>query len=121
MMPPYHECGLKNKKGAKKLIDYRNGEYCNSPAWWNGKDFNDNCNNGPLTRYMSFYGNGSLFKNKGQTIFNYRTNQFDHLLDTSNRDNFERFFQIKDLYLKSDYRWAHFMVVCVKTGTVQTE
>ena len=101
-VPSHHGCGLKNKSGVNKLIDYRNGERCYSPAWTNGKEFNSDCHSFPLTRYLSYYGNGTFFKNKGLTIFNYRTNHFDHLLDTPNRDTFEIFFQLKDLYLKSD-------------------
>ena len=101
-VPSHHGCGLKNKTEANKLIDYRDRELCYSPAWTNGKEFNGDCHSFSLTRYLSYYGNGTFFKNKGLTIFNYRTDRFDHLLDTPNRDNFERFFQLKDLYLKSD-------------------
>ena len=101
-VPTHHGCGLKNKNGSNKLIDYRNGERCYSPAWTSGKEVSGEFNTFPLTRYMSFYGNGTFFKNKGVTIFNYKTNRFDHLLDTPKRDNFERFFQLKELYLKSD-------------------
>ena len=32
LVAPYHGCGLKNKNGVKKLIDYRNGEQCDSPG-----------------------------------------------------------------------------------------
>ena len=60
MVPRYHGCGLKNKNRVKKLIDYRNGEQCDSPVWSNGKEFADSRNDGSLTRYMSFYGNGTL-------------------------------------------------------------
>ena len=101
-VPSHHGRGLKNTSGANKLIDYRNRQLCYSPAWTNGKEFNGDCHSFSLTRYLSYYGNGTFFKNKGLTIFNYRTDRFDHLLDTPNRDNFERFFQLKDLYLKSD-------------------
>ena len=88
-VPSHYGCGLKNKSGANKLIDYRNGERCYSPAWTSGKeDIENNCVSFPLTRYMSFYGNGTFFKNKGLEIFNYKTNRFDHLLDTPNRENF---------------------------------
>ena len=104
MVPPYRGCGLKNKSGTNKLIDYRNGERCDSPVWLNGKKIAGDCNCIPLTRYMSFYGTGTFFKNKGATIFNYRTYRSDHLLGTPNRDNFKRFFQLKDLYLKSDQK-----------------
>ena len=57
-----------------------------------------------------------------EIIFNYTTNQYDHLLDTPDRDNFKRFLQIKDIYLKSDQELvAHFIDVCVKIKTVLTE
>ena len=69
-VPSHHGCGLKNKSGANKLIDYRNGERCYSPTWTNGKEFNGYLHLFPLTRYLSYYGNGTFFKNKGVTIFN---------------------------------------------------
>ena len=100
MLPPYHGCGLKNKRGERKLIGYRNGKQCLFPVLSNGiKEIADSCHR-PFIRYISFNGKDRvLFKNKGNTIFNYSTNQYDHLLDTPDRDNFKRFLQVKDLYL----------------------
>ena len=102
MLPPYHGCGLKSRNGTKKMIDYRNGQQCLFPTWPNGKDnSNDSCHR-PFTRYISFSGKDRvLFKNKGNTIFNYSTNQYDHLLDTPDQDNFKRFLQVKDIYFIS--------------------
>ena len=104
MLPPYHGYGLKNRNGTKKLIDHRNGKQCLFPVWSNGKEVGDSCYR-PFTRYISFSGTDRvLFKNKGNSIFNYSTNQYDHLLDTPDRDNFKRFLQIKDTYLKSNQK-----------------
>ena len=93
---------LKIETAQKKLIDYRNGKQCLFPVWSNGKEIGDSCYR-PFSRYISFSGKYRvLFKNKGNAIFNYTTNQYDDLLDTPDRDNFKRFLQIKDIYLKSD-------------------
>lgn len=32
-LPPYHECGKKNKHRQKQLIDYKNGKQCINPTW----------------------------------------------------------------------------------------
>ena len=75
-----------------------------------------------FTRYIYFNGKDRvLFKNKGNTIFNYSTKQYDNLLDTPDRDTFKRFLQIKDIYLSSKQKWVHFKDVCVKIKTVLTE
>lgn len=105
MLPPYHGCSLKNRNGTKKIIDYRNGKQYFFPLWSDeNKKINDSCHR-PFTRYISFSGKDRiLLKNKGNAIFNYSTNQYDHLLDTPDRDNFKRFLQIKDIYLKSDQK-----------------
>ena len=38
-LPPYHGCGLKNRNGTRKLIDYRNGKQCLFPDWSQEKIF----------------------------------------------------------------------------------
>ena len=54
---------------------------------------------------MSYNGKDQIFfKNKGNSIFNYNTNQFDHLSDMPVKDSFQRFLQIKDSYLKRDQK-----------------
>ena len=101
-LPPYHGCGLQNRNGTRKLIDYRNGKQCLFPVWSPGIEIPDSLHR-PFTRFISHNGKDRIFfKNKGDTIFNYSTNQYGHLLDTPARDSFERFIQIKDTYLKSD-------------------
>ena len=103
-LAPYHGCSLKNRNGTRKLIDYRNGKQCLFPVWSDGKEIGNSCNR-PFTRFISHNGKDRVFfKNKGNAIFNYSTNQYDHLLDTPDRDNFQRFLQIKDTYLKSDQK-----------------
>ena len=90
-LPPYHGCGLKNRNGTRTLIDYRNGKQCLSPDWSSGKDIPDSLHR-PFTRFMSYNGKDRIcFKNKGNCIFNYNTNQFDHLSDMPVRDSFQRF------------------------------
>lgn len=84
------------------MIDYRNGKQCLFPTWSDNKNTdNDSCYR-PFTRYISFSGNDRVaFKNKGDTIFNYSTKQYDQMLDTPDRDNYMRLLQIKNLYLLS--------------------
>ena len=104
MLPPYHGCGSGNRNRTKKLIDYKNGNQCLCPVWSNRKEIDDSCNR-PFTRNIAFSSKDrALFKNKGSTIFNYTTNQYDHLLDTPDRDNFKRFPQIEDIYLESEHK-----------------
>ena len=103
-MASYHGCSLKNRNGTRRLIDYRNGKQCLFPVWSDRKEIGSSCNR-PFTRFISYNGKDRVFlKNKGNAIFNYSTNQYDHLLDTPDRDDFQRFLQIKDTYLKSDQK-----------------
>ena len=102
LLPPYHGCGLKNRNGTKKLIDYRNGKQCLFLLWSDeNKNIHDYC---PFTRFITFGKDRILFKNKGNSIFNYSTNKYDHWPDTPSRHNFKRFLQIKETYLKSDQK-----------------
>ena len=55
LLPPYHGCGLKNRNGTKKLIDYSIGKQCLFPVWSNGKEIRDSCYR-PFTRYIYFNG-----------------------------------------------------------------
>ena len=32
-LPAFHGCGLKNRNGTKKLVDYRNGNQCICGVW----------------------------------------------------------------------------------------
>lgn len=82
MLPPYHGCGSGNRNRTKKLIDYKNGNQCLCPVWSNRKEIDDSCNR-PFTRNIAFSSKDrALFKNKGNTIFNYTTNQYKWTLQT---------------------------------------
>ena len=59
-LPPCHGCGLKNRNGTKKLIDYRNGKQCLFPSWSSGKDIPDSLHR-PFTRFMSYDGKDRIF------------------------------------------------------------
>ena len=103
-LPPYYGCGLKNRNSTRKLINYRNGKQYLFLSWLPGKDIADSLHRS-FTRFMSYNGMDRIFfKNKGNSIFNYSTNQYDHLSDMPVRDSFQRFLQIKDTYLKSDQK-----------------
>ena len=41
----------------------------------------------------------TFFKSKRDYIYNYRTNQFDHLSITPIEDSYHRFLEFKNLYL----------------------
>ena len=51
-LPPFHGCGLKNRNGTKKLVDYRNCNQCLCGVW---SDENSKIRYAtfPMTRYMS--------------------------------------------------------------------
>ena len=60
--PPYHDCGLRNRNGTNKSIDYKHGYQCLFPTekrYW--KPYNKICKNKisrnvKFTRYMSNLG-----------------------------------------------------------------
>ena len=66
-LPPFHGCGLKNRNGSLKLVDYRNGNQCLCPVWTD-----DNCKIKyclyPMTRQMTQSKFRCLYKNKGNCI-----------------------------------------------------
>ena len=43
-----------------------------------------------------------LFKSKGNCVYNYSLKNYQHLSDTPMRENFKRFQEDKEKYLKSD-------------------
>ena len=101
LFPPFHGCNLKNRNGCRKLIDYRNGKQCLFSMWYDDKSklkaaiF-------PFTRYMDFSKDWYLFKNKGNYIFNYTLNRYDHLSNRPIQAEFNKFLEQKEKYLKSD-------------------
>ena len=102
-LPPFHGCKLKNKNGSRKLIDYRNGKQCLCPVW---SDDNSKLKGSlfPFTMYMTQGKDRYLFKNKGNCIFNYSLNKYLHLSDTAISENFSKFLEDKEKYLKSDIK-----------------
>ena len=101
---------IKKRNGSRKLIDYSNGKQCLCPVWSDDKSklkgslF-------PITRYMRQGKDRYLFKNKVNCIFNYSLNKYVHLSDTPISENFSKFLEDKEKYLKSDTKWTHFMAV----------
>lgn len=51
---------------------------------------------------MSYYDEKikTFFKSKGDYLYNYRTNHYDHLSITPIRDSYHRFLEFKNVYLK---------------------
>ena len=100
-LPPYHDCGKKNKHGQKQLIDYKNGKQCIDPTWRQIKIKSSKYQCGTsYTRYMPYNDEKikTFLKSKGDYIYNYRTNQFDHLSVTLIGDSYHRFLNFKDLF-----------------------
>ena len=88
-LPPFHGCGLKNRNGTKKLVDYRNGNQCLCGVW-----SDENRTQGRF-RY--------LYKNRGNCLWNYKTKEYVHMLDTPVNDNFNYFLELKKQHLNSEY------------------
>ena len=102
-LPPFHGCKLKNKNGSQKLIDYRNDKQCLCPVW---SDDNSKLKGSlfPFATYTTQGKDRYLFKNKGNCIFNYSLNKYLHLSDTPISENFSKFLDDKEKYLKSDIK-----------------
>ena len=100
-LPPFHGCGLQNKNGSQKLINYSNGDQCLTPSWTDNR-LNLESEFFPFTRYMTQTKDRYLFKNKGNCVYNYSLKQYQRLLDTPMRESFKRFQEDKEKYLKSD-------------------
>ena len=68
--PPYHGCGLKNRNGTNKLIDYKRGQQCLFPTekryWKPYKTINKKTYSRKVkfTRYMSNLGINAYAKTK---------------------------------------------------------
>ena len=66
-LPPYHGCGLQNRNGTRKLIDYRNGKQCLFPVWSPGIEIPDSLHR-PFTRFISHNGKDRIFFKK-ETLY----------------------------------------------------
>ena len=100
-LPPFHRCGLQNKNGSQKLINYSNGDQCLIPLWTDNR-LNLKSEFFPFKRYMTQTKDRYLFKSKENCVFNYSLKNYQHLPDTPMRENFKRFQEDKEKYLKSD-------------------
>ena len=49
-LPAFHGCGLKNRYGTKKLVDYGNGNQCICGVW-SDENRKIEYGNFPMTRY----------------------------------------------------------------------
>ena len=54
LLPQFHGCNLKNRKGSRKLIDYRNGKQYLFPLWSDDKSKLKAAPLFPFTRYLTF-------------------------------------------------------------------
>ena len=71
-LPAFHGCGLENRNGTKKLVNYSNGDRCICGVWSDG---NSKIEYGtfPMTRYMTQGRFRYIYKNKGNCLWNYKT------------------------------------------------
>ena len=80
ILPPYHDCGYKNKNGTKKSIDYGRGYTCMIPSW--RRSWKKNVKEKylrkkyPRTRYRLNSEYRNLFKNKGNYVYNYKLQKY---------------------------------------------
>ena len=88
--PNYHVCNYKNKNGNRKIIKYELGEQCINPTdkpYW--KKTKDKYKHGHLnnkrqywTRHLTWTRQRCLFKNKGNSVYNYKLKKFEHMAET---------------------------------------
>ena len=81
ILPVYHGCGLRNRNGLNKRVDYKRGYQCilatNKPYWRRTKNkykFKKVYN----TRYQSEYNIRYLSLVKGLYYYNHRTKKYMH-------------------------------------------
>ena len=81
ILPVYHGCGLRNRNGLNKRVDYKRGYQCifatNKPYWRRTKNkykFKKVYN----TRYQSDYNIRCLSLVKGLYYYNHRTKKYMH-------------------------------------------
>ena len=55
-----------------------------------------------MTRYMTQGRFRYLYKNKGNCLWNYKTKEYVHMLDTLVRDNFNYSLELKKQHLNSE-------------------
>ena len=91
VLPTYHGCGLKNRNGIRKRVDYKRGFQCilptQNPLWRRTKNkykqfyfYN--------TRYKTNYHLGALAIIKGNYYYNYKTKKYQHWKEVSKRVDF---------------------------------
>ena len=78
VLPNYHGCGIKNRNGTRKKINYRKGKLCKlATDWLYWKDLKDiNINKLPYKIYLTRYGGSNYGINRLLTIKN--PNQWFH-------------------------------------------
>ena len=100
-LPAFHGCGLKNRNGNKKLVDYRNSNQCLCGVW-SDENSKIEYSTFPMTRYMTQGRFRYIYKNRGNCLWNYKTKKYVHMLDTPASDNFNYFLELKKQHLNSE-------------------
>ena len=91
ILPTYHGCGLKNRNGIRKRVDYKRGFQCILPTqntfWRRTKNkYKQFCFYN--TRYKTNYHLGALAIIKGNYYYNYTTKKYQHRKEVSKRVHF---------------------------------
>ena len=82
VLPIYHGCGLRNKNGINKRVDYSRGQICLYPT---NKKYWKKCKKVDrrlyYTRYMSTYALNELVLNKKGQWFDWKQKKFKNKSD----------------------------------------
>ena len=91
-LPLYHGCNRLNRNGTRKEISYNLGYHCTNPSctrcWRETKDKYKRRSNFYWTRYMTRTNCRHLFKNKGNLVYNYKFQKYEHMSETPMRGDF---------------------------------
>ena len=100
VFPPYHGCGLRNKNGTNKEIDYKRGYQCLFPTesryWKPYKEINKKLRkrNIKYTRYMSKLGINSYAKTKQRLWYDWNQKRYRPR---------QEWFRHKDRFVEYDF------------------
>ena len=108
-LPLYHGCNRVNKNGTRKEIRYEQGKQCIHPTnkryWRKTKTKYKSCPYVPYfywTRYNTRTNVTYLFKNKGNLVYNFKLEKYEHMYETPMSYNFYYLESIrKDLFKKA--------------------
>ena len=102
-LPPYHGCNHLNRCRTRKETEYNLGYQCVIPTY---KTYLKKTKNKYKSRYlywaryMTRTNCRNLFKKKGNFVFNYKLQKYEHLSETPMRYTFYHIQNVKDRWQK---------------------